>query len=213
MDLLDYLNSGQTSVSHLIMDNYPLIDVSDGEFLLWMQLYREQNAGVLMPDFEVIAKRMKINRDVVISRLNAMHKKDLIKVGVKGTQEFLDLSPFIYKIQEELNKQEFSTQDNSALLKLKNAFEEGFGRLLNSVELQKLQEWVDVDKYNPEVILLALQEAVLNNVRNFKYVERILQSWHDHQLTTKDDVLAEQKKRELLKRQNEAQKEYDRRGY
>ena len=209
MNLLDYMNQGTTSINHLLFDNYPLIEVTDGEFLLWLQLYREQASGVLLPDFEVIAKRMKIEESIVIGRLNDMYKKGLLTIGEKNGQECLDLTPFILKIQEVLDKQDLASNTTSALKHLQKSFEGALGRLLNPFELEKLQEWVDVDKYKPEVVLLALKEAVLNDVRKFAYVDRILKTWHDAQLTTKEAVLAEQKKREIIKRQREAEREYD----
>jgi DNA replication protein len=194
-------------INNIIFDNYPLIDVTDSEFLLWLQLYREQQAGSFLPDFEKIATRMKIEKNVVIHRLNTMHKKGLLKLERKGNQEYLDLTPFIKRIQEEVSINP-ENDDHTSLIDLKQAFEESFGRLLGSYELEELQKWVNEDHYHPEVIKLALKETVLNNARSFKYTAAVLLNWYQNNLTTKEAVISEQKKRETLKRQKDAENEF-----
>jgi DNA replication protein len=63
--------------------------------------------------------------------------------------------------------------------------------------------WLDKDKYNPEIIQLALTEAVLANVYSFNYIDRILLTWEGKNIRTKADVMKEQeyRKKQLLQKE------------
>ena len=67
-------------------------------------------------------------------------------------------------------------------------FEIEFGRLLSPIEKQEIAAWLNIDHYNPEIVKLALREAILAQVYNFKYVDRILLNWQRHGLTTTDQI-------------------------
>ena len=51
--------------------------------------------------------------------------------------------------------------------------EKEFGRTLSSSEIEFINSW----EYNPEIIKLAIQETVLNQVYNVKYTDKILYEW------------------------------------
>lgn len=208
MNLTSYLESGEVLIPNILLDYYPLIDVSDGEFLLWVQLYRAQKSGEKTPDFAQVAHKMKRDIQVIHTWLNDLYQKGLIALNTE--EESLDLTPFIEKIEEAYLSIQTPAEKptKTTLVDLKNAFEDSFARLLNPMELEELQQWIEVDNYQAEVILLALKEAVLNNVRNFRYVERILSNWYAKNLTDKKAVMEEQKRRKLLQRQKEAEKEF-----
>lgn len=73
-------------------------------------------------------------------------------------------------------------------------FEQEFGRSLSPIELDTLNMWLDDHDYAPELIQMALKEAVLNQVYSLKYIDRILLSWEKKNITTKAQVLEESKK-------------------
>lgn len=49
-----------------------------------------------------------------------------------------------------------------------------FGRVLSPIELEILNEWL-AKNYSEELILYAVREAILNNAKSLKYVQRILE--------------------------------------
>ena len=82
-------------------------------------------------------------------------------------------------------------------------FEQEFGRPLSSIEFQRIGQWLEEDHYQPEILKLALREAVLNQAYSFNYVDRILLSWKKN-LRTKQQVEEDQnKKKQLLQREVE----------
>ncbi|MDZ7835831.1 MAG: DnaD domain protein [Alkalibacterium sp.] len=85
-------------------------------------------------------------------------------------------------------KQEESEKEVLASKNLYQLFEEEFGRSLSAMEIQTLNMWIDEDKYRPELIEMALREAVLNQVYSLKYIDRILLTWEKKNIRTKEQV-------------------------
>ena len=74
-------------------------------------------------------------------------------------------------------------------------FEQEFGRPLSASEFQRIGQWLEEDHYQPEIIKLALREAVLNQAYSFNYVDRILLSWERKNLKTKQENRGRSKKK------------------
>ena len=68
-------------------------------------------------------------------------------------------------------------------------------------------QWLITDHYSPELIRLALREAVLNQAYSLKYIDRILLAWERKNITTKEQVAADQKKRKDSMIQNEIEQQ------
>ena len=83
-------------------------------------------------------------------------------------------------------KMEQETAQNTK--SLYTIFEKEFGRPLSPMEMETLVMWVEQDKYSPELVQMALREAVLSQVYNFKYIDRILLNWEKKNIRTKDQV-------------------------
>ncbi|WP_314237878.1 DnaD domain protein, partial [Abiotrophia defectiva] len=59
-----------------------------------------------------------------------------------------------------------------------------FGRSLSALEYETLNGWLKQDGYAPDLIRLAVKEAVLRQALSLKYIDRILINWERHGLTT-----------------------------
>lgn len=76
-----------------------------------------------------------------------------------------------------------------------NKIETEFGRPLSPIELETIAIWIDEDHYNFEIIVCALQEAVLNQVWNLKYMNTILINWSKQHITNKQEYAAMKQQR------------------
>ena len=65
-----------------------------------------------------------------------------------------------------------------------------FGRSLSALEYETLNGWLKQDGYAPDLIRLAVKEAVLRQALSLKYIDRILINWERHGLTTATQVQA-----------------------
>ncbi|HAJ54872.1 MAG TPA: DNA replication protein DnaD, partial [Lactobacillus sp.] len=91
------------------------------------------------------------------------------------------------------------TQPNAdAQTNVFNQIEIEFGRPLSPIEQETIRDWLTTDHYLPEVILLALREAVLNSAYSLKYMDRILLNWERRHLKTAQQVQADIKRHQEL---------------
>ena len=112
------------------------------------------------------------------------------------TQDAYSLSllweKLIVLLKQEQTK-EADVKEEETEKNLYTIFESEFGRPLSPIEMETLVMWVEDDKYSPELIQMALREAVLSQVYNFKYIDRILINWEKKNIRTKEQVEKETK--------------------
>lgn len=74
-------------------------------------------------------------------------------------------------------------------------FEKEFGRPLSPVEYEIIKAWI-TNGISEELIKGALKEAVFNNVRNLRYIDKILSEWEKKGFKSVDEVDSYLKKKE-----------------
>ena len=215
ISLEEYLASGQTTYSNLVLDNYRKIGLTNEEFLLWLQLFRYNEAGNHFPDLAMIASQLSITQQEIYYLLNQLVQKQVVQIiSTKDTSgkivDHYDLSLIFNKIAV-LKEQEKMTQtkkkEQEKIRELYQSFEAEFGRPLSQIEFQRIGQWLDEDHYQVELIQLALREAVLNQAYSLNYIDRILLSWERKNIRTSQQVQEEQKRRKRQLMQKEAPKE------
>lgn len=75
-------------------------------------------------------------------------------------------------------------------------FEKEFGRPLSPVEYEIIKAWI-TSGISEELIKAALKEAVFNNVRNLRYIDKILSEWEKKGFKSVDEVDSYLKKKEV----------------
>lgn len=60
--------------------------------------------------------------------------------------------------------------------------ERHFGRLLTGAELETVRDWMD--RYQPDLIAVALNEAAIKNIQNVRYIDVILLNWEKQGITS-----------------------------
>ncbi|MFL0197315.1 Lin1244/Lin1753 domain-containing protein [Clostridium sp. WILCCON 0269] len=82
-------------------------------------------------------------------------------------------------------------------------FNNNFGHLITTFEVETLEGYIE-DGIEPDVIILALQEAVEANIRDMRYVKKVLDRWKNNKITTVEAVMADKRDFELkVKQQSE----------
>ena len=56
------------------------------------------------------------------------------------------------------------------------------------MECETITIWLDEDKYDAQLIYLALREAIISNKLSLRYIDRIFMEWQKHGLKTLEDV-------------------------
>ncbi|EOL44203.1 DnaD domain protein [Enterococcus caccae] len=215
LSINEYLKAGETTVSNLVIENYQKIGLTDEEFLFWLQLFRSQAKGDLFPDLAEISQIMEKPIDVIYKLLNQLVSRGLLIIQTKQNEQgqmmdTYDLLPIFDKIALLQQKQTEKQQERSSeetIKQLYQGFEKEFGRQLSPIELEMIGQWLETDHYQPELIRLALREAVLNQAYSLKYIDRILLAWERKNITTKEQVAEDQKRRKQVLIQKEIEQQ------
>ncbi|MDR1521337.1 MAG: DnaD domain protein [Streptococcaceae bacterium] len=188
------------------------LEIKAGEFLLWLQIYRFHKTGNLFPSMQCLAKLTNQSTTQISKIITCLIQKELLALKSKKKQngkliDFYD--PYLLFDHLEkvciIEKKEHSAKSvkKIGIAELNLQFQQEFGRVLTPIEIERLCMWLDQDKYNPEIIQLALTEAVLANAYSFNYIDRILLTWEGKNIRTKTDVIKEQehRKKQLLQKE------------
>lgn len=206
--LQTWLKAGNTTITNVLLKEYRQIGLSNEQLVLVLQLKSFMDAGILFPDTEEIAKRMEISSAEAFRGIHELIQKKFLTIeteknsdGKTNDQYSLTLlwdKLGILLIQTE--KKVASEEQELSEQELFRRFEAEFGRTLSPIEMQTIGMWLDDDKYPIDLIELALREAVLSQVYNLKYVDRILLNWERKNIRSKAQVENETKRH----RQNKA---------
>lgn len=197
---------GFTTLQNGLIAYYSQLGISDAELILIIQLEAFNQHGEYFPSNEKIAANTNLSTGDVATLIQHMIDQGFLAIdqvndargrignryNLNSLYEKLDnyLDEHLV-IKDKTSNQTATTTDsieNNPINQLARQFEVEFGRYLSPIERQELSSWLTVDHYSPEIIKLALREAVLSQAYSFKYVDRILLNWQRHNLKTVQEV-------------------------
>lgn len=79
-----------------------------------------------------------------------------------------------------------STEKDLSMKKIKATFDNKI-HIATFMEVQELESWLE--DLGEELVLLAINEAVKNNVRNMRYINTLLIDWRNQGFKTSSEVL------------------------
>ncbi len=145
------------------------IDITLNEFLL--VLYFINVTDVLNTDD--IKEKLGFDEEKAVETFSSLLNKKYIEMNVTNKNgeviERISLDPLFDRLA--LNK---STDNNKT--DIYALFERELGRTLSSFEYEMINKWKE-NGISEDIIKGALKEAILNNVRNFKYIDKIVYEW------------------------------------
>lgn len=194
--ILDWINTGQTVLPTLLLRYYRDLNLSNDELVLILQLKSYMDQGEPFPNTEVIAKNMQMTKHNVFKAIHQLIQKKVLSIETNKdengvTQDAYSLNLLWEKIlvlMSQEKSERIIEKEEKEEKNLYSMFESEFGRPLSPIEIETLVMWIEDDKYSPELIQLALREAVLSQVYNLKYIDRILLNWEKKNIRTKEQV-------------------------
>lgn len=169
--------------------NYKKLNITEEELIVLIFVINIGDKIIYNP--QMIVDSLSIDKYKVMDILNNLASKNIINIKLeknsRGISEEYIYTDVLYNklfniVIEE--KKEINI-DNTDMFTL---FEKELGRTLSPMEFEIIKEWLSSD-YTEELIKEALKEAIYNNVRNLKYIDRILYTWKNKGLNTKEDVI------------------------
>ena len=168
-DLRKLFESKDFVINSNIVKSISGLDITLDEFLLILYFI---NVSCSL-DTESIKDKLGFDDEKTFSTFSSLLDKKYIELEVVNmsneVSERVKLDPLYDRLV--LNKK---VENNGT--DIFELFERELGRTLSSFEYEIINKWIE-DGVKEETIKEALKEAILNNVRSFKYIDKIIYEW------------------------------------
>lgn len=208
---LKLLQTGNTMIPNLILKNYVKLGMNAEEFVFLLELKAALKDGNQAFDLQTIAQIMNKDEAQIYQLLHGLIEKGIISltsvVDDQGrNSDQYSLEPLYKKTLKLLRDQTQAKQIQAHQQTRNDVFariEQEFGHPLSSFDMEMIDSWLNEDHYSPEIVILALKEAVLSGVYNLKYMDKILLAWEKKGIKTAADV---QRQRTKFRHQGQSQR-------
>lgn len=195
--IISILKDKPIFIPKALLNNYKAIGITDEELIIIMVIMSYGNKVIYDP--EEFAKDINGSKHEVMKIINNLFDKNILTLVIeknnRKTYEYISLDLLYQKLFNIIigapNEQII---DNSIF----SVFESELGRTMTPMEYEKIKEWITSGNSN-ELIICALNEAVLKGVSNLNYIDSILNSWRKKGLKNKEDV---KKEKETFRKKN-----------
>lgn len=206
-----YIQDGETNVSNLLLHHYHEFGMTTAQLVIYLELKSALDRGVSMPDVHEVATWLQTSDDQVYAQIQKMMSNGLLRQSIRrdgtGKEEvYYDFSPLLERMKtvilsgDESNDHTSESDDSGdsdtpkpSRQDVYNQIQQEFGRMLSPFQMDQVSEWLDQEHYSPEMILMALKEAVMNGAFKFSYMDRILLNWYQNNIKTPAQVNAAKK--------------------
>lgn len=169
-DLRNIFTSRDFVINSNIVKCISTIDITLDEFLL--VLYFINISSFLNTDD--IKEKLGFDEEKIFNTFTSLINKKYIEMVVTNNNgeviEQIKLDPLYDRLALNKKTDKIESKD------IYTMFESELGRTLSSFEYEMINKWLEKG-VEEDTIKKALKEAVLNNVRNFKYIDKIIYEW------------------------------------
>ncbi|MCT4775941.1 MULTISPECIES: DnaD domain-containing protein [Exiguobacterium] len=167
------------------------LNLSPVEFNLIIHLLEMTGEGIEMPLPSELGDRMNVAESEARAVLLGLLQKELIAIDASAEVERYSLLPLFTALDGEVTPEASTHSLNESII---HTFEREFGTI-TPFEIEQIVGWLTEDGFSEELIMAALREAKLRNVRNFKYMDKILRVWQDHNVESLEDLVDYQRRK------------------
>ena len=181
-------------IPNILFKHYKKLNITEEELVLLICIIKEGDKIVYDPNF--FTEEIGMEKYKAMQLITDLAEKGTIEIKVENNksnkkEEYIYLNPLYNKLLNILIDLQLGANpivDSNIFA----AFETELGRTLSAMEIEIIREWLH-NGITEELIKEALKEAILNNVRNLKYIDRILFNWRSKGFKTKEDILKDKK--------------------
>lgn len=198
--VIDILKDNSINIPSILFKNYRNLNITDSELIILIYLINSDKTF----NPKKISKDLNFKLNETMSLITSLTDKGIIKIDVINKK----VREEIFNLDELYNKLAFliingkETKSNNIF----DVFEKEFGRTLSPMDYEIISDWQK--DFDDNLILLALKEAVFNNVNNLRYIDKIIRDWSKKGIKTEQDVINDRKKFES-KKSNKKLFDYD----
>ena len=175
-----------TPVSNIFIEKY--MPNARGEFVkVYLLLLKYNVAGEMGVSSSIISANLNILESDVINAINYWNDEgviELVPIDKMGNFniEFIDLSKEDKTQNKEVNLLE--ALNNNSRKDLLADIERLLGRPLSPVEMTNYLSWEEDYNLSTELTLLLLEYYIQRGKTDYRYLNKIAQSWHEMKITT-----------------------------
>lgn len=193
--VIDLLKTPPFYIPKVLFTNYKKLNITEEELVILIYILNLGNKIIYNP--QIFTDELEMDRYKVMQLLTNLSEKNLINIKVekndRGISEEYIYLDVLYKKLFAITLEKQNTNSSLENTDLFTLFETELGRSLSPMEYEIIKEWTN-NNYSDELIKEALKEAIYNNVRNLKYIDRILYTWKTKGIKTKKDIIKDKKK-------------------
>lgn len=164
------------------------------EELLLLIYFINQDKPVF--DIKKISIITYLDNNEIMSAFSSLTAKGLVSIKTSKEDgkitEIIDITNTYRAMVSDINV----NIKKQTVTNIYTIFEKEFGRSLSPVEYEIIKAWI-TSGISEELIKGALKEAVFNNVRNLRYIDKILSEWEKKGFKSVDEVDSYLKKKEV----------------
>ena len=164
------------------------------EELLLLIYFINQDKPVF--DIKKISIITYLDNNEIMSAFSSLTAKGLVSIKTSKEEgkitEIIDITNTYRAMVSDINV----NIKKQTVTNIYTIFEKEFGRPLSPVEYEIIKAWI-TSGISEELIKGALKEAVFNNVRNLRYIDKILSEWEKKGFKSVDEVDSYLKKKEV----------------
>ncbi|VDZ22811.1 DnaD domain-containing protein [Staphylococcus saprophyticus] len=194
------MNSEQLKIRPVIirrelLDHYNQLGINEAELVILIKLLHASESSNKQPSIESLQQGTTFGSREVTTIIQSLIQHDLLELKVEKDEEgkfteYMNLNQFYVKLSEIMEQVNIKVEEENTEVEFNVLFqqiEQAFGRPLSPFEIETLNQWLDIDKYELSVIQAALDEATSQNKLSFKYIDRILLNWKKNNVKTIED--------------------------
>ena len=179
-------------IPKVLLKYYTKLNITEEELIILICIINKGNKIVYDPG--LFTEEIGMQPYKAMQILNDLSEKAILEIKVENNlsgkkEEYIYLDLLYNKLFNIIIDKNHEATINTDLFTL---FETELGRTISPMEVEIIKEWLH-DGNSEELIKEALKEAIYNNARNLKYIDRILFNWRTKGIKTKKDILEEKK--------------------
>lgn len=198
---LQQMLQGYTVIPNIVWQYFSTLNLTGDQFAVIVYVMSRASQTTSLQDIaDVFGWEISQVMDVCDELVTNNYLDIDLKLNSEGKQATaLSLEPFFTTIQQHIDSVSVSRFETEVPIDIPNLvplFEKEFGRALTPIEFQKLNHWLIDDGYDPQLLHVALKEAVIREALNFNYIDKILINWRKRNIQTKEEAM------QLIQRQS-----------
>jgi len=210
--VLNIIKDTPLTIPKILLKNYKKLGLTEEELLVLISLINKGEKSVYDPN--IFTEELDMDKYTAMQILNDLADKKIITIKLEtnryGKKEEYIYTDLLYKKLMQILIGDNNVFEETPKKDIYFKFENELGRTISPTEIELISDWLR-DGITEEIIEEALKEAVFNNVRNFRYIDKIIYNWHAKGIKTKNDIIKEKKKyyKKIMQIENNANVVYN----